>query len=59
MNKFYKLTAQSLTIRDEVLVDVGKLNECLKFINNEFLSELETAMTGVIEELAAFEGECK
>lgn len=46
-------------IRDTDLVWEGKFDECLKFIHDELFSDLETAMIGSVEALAAFEEKCK
>lgn len=58
-NQYLSTIIWSLTVRGTVLVDDGKLVECLEFIFGAFFSELEMAMDGVIEALAIYEEKCK
>lgn len=46
-------------IRITDLVNDGRFVEYLKFIHSEYFTDLETAMSGVIEVLTIFEEKCK
>lgn len=46
-------------MRDTDLVDEGRYVKCLEFIHDEFFTDLESAMSGVVEALTAFEEKCK
>lgn len=55
----YQPTACSLMIRGTDLVSNGKLTECLEFVLETMLPDLEMVMESVIEALTTFNEKCK
>lgn len=46
-------------MRGPDLINRGGFSECLKLINDELFTDLEMAMSGVVEALATFEEKCE
>lgn len=55
----YGPAACTLMMRGTELVNSGRFVECLDFIHDVFISELEMAMSGVAEALTTFEEKCE
>lgn len=58
-DKAYQPVTRSLTVHGTALVRQGRFVECLAYIHDQLFSELEKAMSDVIEALATLEEECK
>lgn len=57
--KGFQPTAGSLMTHDTGLIYGRQFVKCLEFIHDEFFTDLETVMNGVVEALTAFEEKCK